>query len=312
MHGKNLLSIADLSPQQVQEVLHRAAAFKQSTASDALAGRSVALLFEMPSLRTRVSFDLAVHQLGGHPLYLGPDEVQLGKREPVADVARVLERYVDAIVARTFAHATLVELAASASVPVINALSDTEHPCQALGDLLTIQEHTGRLQGLTIAFIGDGNNVAASLALAAASVGASFATASPRGYGLPPTVLATAQTRAAQHQAAVRQVATPQEAVQGADVIYTDVWVSMGQQDQAQQRRKAFQGYQVGPALMKLAQAQALFMHPLPAHNGEEIAEGMLEHPQSVVFDQAENRLHAQKAVLELLAPGVASPATTR
>ena len=313
MHGKNLLSIADLSPQQVQEVLHRAAAFKQSTASDALAGRSVALLFEMPSLRTRVSFDLAVHQLGGHPLYLGPDEVQLGKREPVADVARVLERYVDAIVARTFAHATLVELAASASVPVINALSDTEHPCQALGDLLTIQEHTGRLQGLTIAFIGDGNNVAASLALTAASVGASFAIASPRGYGLPPTVLATAQTRAAQHQAAVRQVATPQEAVQGADVIYTDVWVSMGQQDQAQQRRKAFQGYQVGPALMKLAQAQALFMHPLPAHNGEEIAEGMLEHAQSVVFDQAENRLHAQKAVLELLlAPGVASPATTR
>ena len=301
MSKKDLLSIADLSPQEIQDVLRRAAELKRGATSTALAGKSVALLFEKPSLRTKASFDLAVHQLGGHPIYFGAEEVGLSKREPVADVARVLERYVDAIVARTFAHSTLVELAEWASVPVINALSDGEHPCQALGDLLTIQEHRGRLQGLAVAYIGDGNNVAASLALGAASVGASFVIASPPGYELPATVLAHAQELAAERGAAVRQVASPQEAARGADVIYTDVWTSMGQESEAQQRRQAFEGYQVNPNLIALAATGAIFMHPLPAHHGEEVAVGMLEHAQSSVYDQAENRLHAQKGLLDLL-----------
>ena len=301
MKGKDLLSITDLSRQQIEDILRRATELKKGAASAALAGKSIALLFEKPSLRTKVSFDVAVHQLGGHSIYLGPDEVGLGGREPVADVARVLERYVDAIVARTFAHANLVELAGSTSVPVINALSDAEHPCQALGDLLTIQEHAGHLQGLTIAFIGDGNNVATSLSLATASVGAGFVIASPPGYELPKLVVAMAQKLADESGSTMRQVVPPREAVQDADVVYTDVWTSMGQESEAQQRRNTFQDYQVGPALMALARPRALFMHDLPAHPGEEIAEGMLEHPQSVVFDQAENRLHVQKAVLELL-----------
>ena len=301
MTKRDLLSITDLSPQEVQGVLDRAVELKGGAVSDALAGKSVALLFEKPSLRTKLSFDLAVHQLGGHPIYFAPHEVGLGKREPVADVARVLERQVDCVIARTFLHATLEELAVHASVPVVNALSDGEHPCQALADLLTIQEHTGRLQGATIASIGDGNNVATSLALGAASLGASFVIASPQGYELPAAALAKAQALAAEHGATVKQVVAPQEAAQGTDVVYADVWTSMGQESEDQQRRHAFQGYQVTPELMALAKPGAIFMHVLPAHHGEEIAEGMLEHPQSVVFAQAENKLHAVKGLLELL-----------
>ncbi|MCZ6788927.1 MAG: ornithine carbamoyltransferase [Chloroflexi bacterium] len=301
MNKRDLLSITDLSPKEIEGVLNRAVELKGGAVSNALAGKSVALLFEKPSLRTKLSFDLAVHQLGGHPVYFAPEEVGLGKREPVADVARVLERQVDCLMARTFAHATVEELAAHASVPVVNALSDAEHPCQALADLLTIQEHTGRLQGATIAFIGDGNNVAVSLALGAASLGASFVIASPQGYGLPAAVLAKAEAMAAERNATVKQVVAPQEAVRGADVVYTDVWTSMGQENEAQQRRQAFQEYQVTPELMALAKPGAIFMHDLPAHHGEEIAEGMLEHPRSVAFAQAENKLHATKGLLELL-----------
>ena len=301
MNKRNLLSITDLSPQEIQGVLNRAVELKGGVKSDALAGKSVALLFEKPSLRTKLSFDLAVHQLGGHPVYFAPDEVGLDKREPVADVARVLERQVDCVIARTFLHATLEELAAHASVPIVNALSDAEHPCQALADLLTVQEHTGRLQGVTIAFIGDGNNVAASLALGTASLGAGFVIASPQGYGLPAATLARAQALSAEHGATVEQVVNPQEAAKNADVVYADVWTSMGQESEAQQRRQTFQGYQVTPELMALANPGAIFMHDLPAHHGEEIAEGMLEHPQSAVFAQAENRLHSSKGLLELL-----------
>ncbi len=301
MNKRDLLSITDLSGRELQGVLDRAAELKGGAVSNALAGKSVALLFEKPSLRTKLSFDLAVHQLGGHPVYFAPEEVGLGKREPVADVARVLELQVDCLMARTFDHATVEGLAAHASVPVVNALSDAEHPCQALADLLTIQEHTGRLQGASIAFIGDGNNVAASLALGAASLGASFVIASPQGYGLPAAVLAKAEAMAAKRNATVKQVVAPQEAAQDADVVYTDVWMSMGQESEAQQRRQAFQEYQVTPELMALAKPGAIFMHDLPAHHGEEIAEGMLEHPQSVAFAQAENKLHATKGLLELL-----------
>ena len=305
MTKRDLLSIADLNKGDLERIIERASILKRDGSKPLLAGKTMAMIFEKPSLRTRVSFDLAVHQLGGHPLYLGRDEVGLGKREPVADVARVLSRYVDAIVARTFAHKTLEELAAGASVPVINALSDAEHPCQALADLLTAQERHGRLKGLAIAYVGDGsNNVAVSLALAAASVGAHCTIASPQGYALPGPVLERAKGLAQRSGATVRQVRRPEDAAKGADVVYTDVWVSMGQEAETEERRRSFQGYQVTPDLMKLAKGGAIFMHPLPAHQGEEVAVGMLDHPQSAVFDQAENRLHAQKAVLELLAGG--------
>ncbi|MBI4201327.1 MAG: ornithine carbamoyltransferase [Chloroflexi bacterium] len=301
MKKRDLLSIGDLSPQETVQLVNRAMALKADAQGLPLAGKSVAMLFEKPSLRTRVSFDVAVKQLGGHSIYLGREEVGLGSREATKDVARVLSRYVDAIVARVYAHQTLEELASHASVPVINALSDAEHPCQALGDLLTMREHLGPLEGLRIAFIGDGNNVAASLALAAAAVGARFVIASPPGYELPDDVVARARMLSGGRAGSVRQVADPVEAAQGSAVIYTDVWVSMGQEAETDKRRNDFRGYQVSAALMAMGKPGAIFMHPLPAHNGEEVADGMLEHPQSVVFDQAENRLHAQKAVMEFL-----------
>ena len=295
MTKRDLLSVADLSPEEIRQVVGRASLLKGGEESAALQGKSVALLFEKPSLRTRVSFDVGIKELGGHPVYLGKDEVGLGGREAISDVAQVLSRYVDAIVARVYEHQTLEELAEHASIPVINALSDVEHPCQALGDMLTVQESLGKTDGVSIAFVGDGNNVAASLALAAASLGAGCTVASPRGYELPAALL---------EAAGAAQVTAPEEAVAGADVVYTDVWVSMGQEDQTKERLATFRGYQVNPSLMELAKPGAIFMHPLPAHHGEEVGGGMLEHPASVVFDQAENRLHAQKAALETILEG--------
>ncbi len=304
MTKRDLLSVADLSPEEVRQVVGRASLLKQGEKSTALEGKSVAMLFEKPSLRTRVSFDVGIKELGGHPVYLGKDEVGLGGREAISDVAQVLSRYVDAIVARVYQHQTLEELAKHASVPVINALSDVEHPCQALGDMFTIQESLGNTDGVSIAFVGDGNNVAASLALAAASMGAGCTVASPEGYGLPETLLQAAGQRAKAGGAGVVQVGAPEEAVDGADVVYTDVWVSMGQEDETKERLEIFRGYQVNPSLLELAKPKAIFMHPLPAHHGEEVSSGMLEHPASVVFNQAENRLHAQKAVLEKILEG--------
>ena len=295
---RHLLSVADLAPAEVEGMLRRAAELKGAPAPQVLSGRTVALVFEKPSLRTRVSFDVAIHQLGGHALYLGRDEVGMGVREPVSDTARILSRYVDAIVVRTFAQATLETLARYSSVPVINALSDAEHPCQALADLLTIQEHKGRLAETTVAYIGDGNNVAVSLAIAAASVGAHFSIASPAGYELPAEAVDETRRRGALTGAQVTLTDDPQQAVAGADVVYTDVWTSMGQEAESELRRQAFRDFRVDADLMAHAGAGALFMHPLPAHPGEEIAEGMLDHPQSVVFDQAENRLHVQRAIL--------------
>ena len=303
MKGKDLVSIADLSGEDIWQLINRAVGLKKTGRSSALAGKSLALIFEKPSLRTRVSFDIAMHQLGGHAIYLSDAEVGLGKREPVADVARVLSRYVDGIAARTFAHRTVELLAQHATVPVINALSDREHPCQALGDLLTIYEKKGELKGLTLAYIGDGNNVANSLLLAASLVGMNFSIASPDGYRIPDAILKRAQGFAVKSGARILGTALPQEAARGADVLYTDVWTSMGQEAEAQQRRIAFAGYQIDAALLAQAGKDALIMHPLPAHHGEEVAPGILDSPQSVVFDQAENRLHAQKAVLlELVA----------
>ena len=301
--GKHLLSIADLSIEEVEALIRRAVDLKGGPSPQVMAGKAAALLFEKPSLRTKVSFDIAVHQLGGHPLYLGKDEVGMGVREPVSDTARILSRYVDVIIVRTFAQSTLETLAQYSSVPVINALSDDEHPCQALADLLTVYEKKGGLKGTTIAYIGDGNNVAVSLALAAVSVGANFTIAAPPGYHMPDAAMEEVIRRERVTGVRVTLTESPQDAVRGADVVYTDVWTSMGQEEETERRREAFKGYRVDPELLALAGDGALFMHPLPAHPGEEISEGLLEHPQSVVFDQAENRLHAQKAaLLEILA----------
>ena len=296
--GKHLLSIADLSVEEVEALIDRAADLKGGPAPQVLAGKSVALLFEKPSLRTKVSFDVAIHQLGGHPLYLGRDEVGMGTREPVSDTARILSRYVSAMVVRTFAQATLQTLASYSSVPVINALSDDEHPCQALADLLTIHEAKGGLKGVKIAYIGDGNNVATSLALAAVSAGANFTIAAPPGYHIPDAAMDEVIRRGRITGVRITLTESPQDAVRDADVVYTDVWTSMGQEAETERRRAAFESYRVDADLLALAKPDAMFMHPLPAHADEEIAPGLLEHPQSAVFDQAENRLHVQKAIL--------------
>ena len=298
MKRKDFLSIADLQPDEVGLIVESVGRLKGGGTSPAVQGKIVALLFEKPSLRTRVSFEVGIRQMGGDCVYLSRDDVGLGVREPVADVARVLDRWVDAIVARVDSHESLELLARHTTVPVVNALSDVEHPCQALGDLLTMSEHKGRLEGLRVAFVGDGNNVAASLALACASVGADFILAAPPAYQIPTSAWGEAQERASLNGCRVGWVELPQQAVRGADVVYTDTWVSMGQDAEREARLAAFQDYQVNEELMGYAQPDAIFMHDLPAHEGEEIAAGMLDHPRSVVFDQAENRLHAQKAVL--------------
>jgi len=304
LHGRHLVSIADLSPREVQRIVDAALQMKNGGSLSILAGKTLALLFEKPSLRTRVSFDAAMQQLGGHALYLSPAEVEMGRREPVADVARVLSRYVDVIAARTFRHETVEELARWADVPVINALSDGEHPCQALADLLTIYEKKGRWRGLVLSFVGDGNNVARSLMLGSALVGMDFRIAAPQSYRISTALVDKAESLAAASGATIACVESPQEAVRGADVVYTDVWTSMGQEEEQAERRRAFAGYQVNAELLALASPDAIVMHDLPAHRGEEIADEVIEGPQSVVFDQAENRLHAQKAVLALVLGG--------
>ena len=266
-----------------------------------LAGKSVAILFDKPSLRTRVSFQVGIQELGGYSVFLGQQEVGLGGREPVSDVANVLSGYVDCIVARISNHDVLLELANHASVPVVNALSDLEHPCQIMADLLTIYEYKDTLEGLSLAYVGDGNNVARSLCLALPAVGMNFASASPQGYNLDDASVRQAQARANGASVRVRTLTDPVEAVAGADVVYTDVWASMGQEAESEVRRSAFAGYTVDPALLQRANAGALFMHDMPAHYGEEVPPGMLEHPQSVAFPQAHNRLHVQKTILEFL-----------
>jgi len=308
MKSKDLLSITDLAPHEIRLVLSDAASLKAQGWQTTLSGKTLALLFEKPSLRTRVSFELAMKQLGGEAIYLSPAEVGLGKRESVADVARVLSRYVDAIAMRTFAQSTIEELARWAGVPVLNALSDAEHPCQALADLLTIYEHKGEFPGLKLAYIGDGNNVAVSLLLAAASVGMSFTIASPKGYELPAGVIEKAFVLAAETDCRIDATDDPAVALLGADIVYTDVWTSMGQEAEFQARRKAFEGFQLNDHLVSLAKEDAIVMHPLPAHYGEEVAEGLLDGPQSVVFDQAENRLHVQKALLADMLGGLCFP----
>jgi ornithine carbamoyltransferase len=274
-----------------------AAAVKRSPGdyAQALAGKSIALLFEKPSLRTRLTFELAIKQLGGDSLFF---EAPIGVREPLKDVARNLDRWVNGIVARVFRQETIDGLAEWSSVPVINALSDLFHPCQALADMQTIRERFGELQGLKLAFIGDGNNVAHSLMLSALRLGMDFSLGCPQGYSPNPDIVAQAEGLAAVSGAALSIVHDPAEAVRGAHTVYTDVWASMGQEQESAIRRRDFREYQVDDALFALARPDAVFMHCLPAKRGEEVSDSVMECARSVVFDQAENRLHAQKALL--------------
>ncbi len=307
---KDLLSISDMSGGDIHLLISDAIDMKAQGWLSLLGRKVLAIMFEKPSLRTRVSFEVAMRQLGGQTIYLSPAEVGLGGRESVPDVARVLSRYVDAIVARTFSHQTLEILAGYSSVPVINALSDREHPCQALADLLTIYEKKGELQGLTLAFVGDGNNVAHSLMLAASLVGMNLRIASPAGYTVEDSILGLAQGYAAGSGAEIFCADDPRLAVSGADVVYTDVWTSMGQEAEAETRRRVFADYQVNSELLSLAREDAILMHPLPAHHSEEVADGILDSPRSVVFDQAENRMYLQKALLGQMLGGLEIPLT--
>lgn len=301
----HLLTLADLSSAQVRRLLELARELRQEWRDAGnrplLAGKALGMIFQKPSLRTRVSFERAMQHLGGTAIYLSPQEIRLGERESVADVARVLSRYVEAIMARVFAHSDIEQLATHASVPVINGLSDKYHPCQALADYLTIWDKLGRLDGVRLAYVGDGNNVAHSLLLGGAKLGVHVSVATPPDYAPDPGVVELARVAAAETGAEVTLLEDPVEAVRAADVIYTDVWTSMGQEDEAQERRVRFAPYRVDSALVAEASADAIVLHCLPAHRGEEITDAVIDGPRSAVFDQAENRLHAQKAVLAAL-----------
>ena len=298
MRGKDFLAIGDMESEEIGMLVERAAALKHGARPQVLAGKVLALIFEKPSLRTRVSFEVGIRQLGGQCVYLSKDDIGIGTREPAEDVARVLDRWVDGIVARVFSHRSLEILSEHFQAPIINALSDLEHPCQAVGDLLTIHEHKGGLDDVRVAWVGDGNNVSGSLALACASVGAGIVMATPENYRLPSPVWNEASRRAARNESAMEWTVSPSEAVQDADVVYTDTWVSMGDEAEADERKAAFAGYQVNAALMDQAKEGAVFMHDMPAYRGNEISEDMIDDPRSVVFDQAENRLHGQNAVM--------------
>lgn len=302
LRGKDITGIANLGKDEVELLLSTAALLKEHIDDDAQAllckGQTLAMLFEKPSLRTRVTFDVGMKQLGGHAIFL---EGPLGVRESVSDIAKNLDRWVDGIMARTFLQQTVEELAANAEIPVINGLSDLEHPCQALADLLTIQEHMGSLSGLKIAYIGDPNNVSNSLMLAAAKFGAHCIIACPPEYQPDVQLWSETCSEAIANYGAVKLTHDPFEAAANADVIYTDTWVSMGQEEQAAIKEKVFAPYQVNKTLMNIASPDAIVMHCLPAHKGMEITAEIIDGPQSVVFDQAENRLHAQKAILALV-----------
>jgi ornithine carbamoyltransferase len=302
---KHFISIADLTPSELQELLNLARELKDEWSRGGnrplLKGKALGMVFQKPSLRTRVSFDMAMIHLGGQALYLSPNEIQLGGRESVPDVARVLSRYVDGIMARVFDHQHILQLAEYSRVPVINGLSDYNHPCQGLADLFTIWEKKGALKGLKLVFVGDGNNVARSLLFGAAKLGMDFVLAGPQDYFLTDADIALGQKFAAESGSKIARTTDVQTAVEGADVIYTDAWYSMGQEAEAQKRAQVFPPYQVNAALVERAKPDAIVMHCLPAHRGQEITDAVADGPNSALFDQAENRMHAQKAILVAL-----------
>jgi ornithine carbamoyltransferase len=300
VRGRDFLSIRHFTSDELGSLLSLARDIKAQPTqyTGSLAGQTLALIFEKPSLRTRVSFDVGIQQLGGFSVYLSPAEINLGKRESIHDVAKNLERMVQGIMIRTFGHDIVESMAKHASVPIINGLTDFSHPCQAMADYLTILELKGRLRGVKVAYVGDGNNVANSLLFAGARFGANVSVATPPGYEPQPQAIEWVRENAKSTGSICTVTEDPYEAVQGADVVYTDVWASMGQEAEADERKRIFKPYQVTPELMAAANGDAIFMHCLPAHRGEEVAAEVIDSPQSVVFQQAENRLHAQKAIL--------------
>jgi len=302
----DFIAIADHSSAEIRGLLEEAVRLKAEWSKGGnkpiLKGKALAMVFQKPSLRTRVSFEMGMQHLGGHALYIGPQEIGLGQREAIADVARVLDGYVDGIMARVFAHEHVVELAKWAERPVVNGLSDYNHPCQGLADALTIYEHyKGKVRGLKVVFVGDGNNVAVSLMHVCAKLGMDFAIANPPGYDIIPAAVELGKQIAAEGGSRIELLTDPSEAVRNADVIYTDTWTSMGQEEEAKQRAAAFPPYQVNAALLNKAKPSAIVMHCLPAHRGQEITDEVADGPQSLLFPQAHNRLHAQKALLARL-----------
>jgi ornithine carbamoyltransferase len=304
--GRDLISIQDFQPDELACALDLAAAMKARPADfrGILAGKQIVLFFEKPSLRTRLTFEAGINSLGGASFFVDQTQTRLGARESLSDVAHNLERWIDGIVLRTFAHDTVTTMAQHASVPVINALSDLEHPCQAMADMLTLQQQFGDLRGLHLAYVGDGNNMAHSLMLAAASLGVTISIGTPRGYEPDAEITEAARDLAASSGASVHIVHDPIEAVAGADAVYTDVWASMGQEEEAADRDKIFAPFQVNQKLFSYAAKHAVFLHCLPAHRGSEVAASVIDSPRSVVFEQAENRLHVQKSILVLLLEG--------
>lgn len=302
---KDFLAISDYSPSQIQDILDLAIELKKEYFKKGnrkiFKGKVLGMIFQKPSLRTRVSFDMAMRHCGGDALYLSPNEIGLGKRESIADIARVMSGYVHALMARTFDHAHVLELAKWSEIPVINGLSDYNHPCQAMADALTIQEKFGKAKGLNVAYVGDGNNVAVSLMHVCAKLGWNFTIANPEGYDIVPKAVEIAKEIAKETGSKLTFLRDPHEAVKGAQVIYTDTWTSMGQEEETAKREKVFPPYQVNAKLVSEAEEDAIVMHCLPAHRNQELTDDVADGPHSVIFPQAHNRLHAQKAILARL-----------
>jgi ornithine carbamoyltransferase len=297
---RDFLRLRDFSSEEIDYLLKRALELKSGKDANKcpLIGRNIGLIFEKASTRTRVSFEVGIYQLGANSIYLNPREIQLGRGETIHDTAKTLSRYLDAIVIRTFSHNTLIDFASSSSIPVINGLSDLLHPCQALGDMMTVIEKKGKLKGINLSYIGDGNNVANSLIEASSMMGINLKIACPKGFE-PDTEVLKEQKASAKSE--IRIVRNPKDAAMGADVLYTDAWVSMGQEKEEKQKKKYFKAYQLNSKILSYAKKDAIVLHCLPAHRGEEITDDVIDSPQSAVFDQAENRLHTQKALLEFL-----------
>ncbi|MBP1157775.1 MULTISPECIES: ornithine carbamoyltransferase [unclassified Paenibacillus] len=302
LKGRDFIGLVDYTPGEIQYLIDLAVELKKKQKAgevyQPLKGKTLGMIFEKSSTRTRVSFEVGMYQLGGHALFLSKNDLQIGRGETIQDTAQTMSRYLDGIMIRTYAHRTVIELARGATVPVINGLTDLSHPCQALADYQTIFEKKGRLQGLKVAYIGDGNNMVHSLLMGAAKLGVNFAVATPDGYDPDKEVLEMSREMASKAGSSIYVGTDPKEAIADADVVYTDVWASMGFEAEQKEREIAFKNYQVNDELVKYAKKDYLFMHCLPAHRGEEVSEGVIDGPNSVIFDQAENRLHAQKAVM--------------